>query len=81
MRWADARSAALICPSTFVTARRWEPADLSLDHDLVGIGSLLKGQVEARLDLFADTAAVVLGIVRDADDGNRLVDANPDRRS
>ena len=54
--------------------RRWFATDLSFDHDLIGFGHLLKGQVETRFDRFANAAVVILGIARDADNRNWFVE-------
>ena len=47
---------------------------MSLEHNLAGIGHLLKGQVEPRFDVLAQADAVILGITGHSDDRQWLIE-------
>src|SRR5438067_8452882 len=44
---------------------------LCFQHDLLGIGHLLKSLIETGTNVFPDPAAMIFRVLRDADDGNR----------
>ena len=68
-------SAALI--SLWITdGRGRSAARLCFQHDLPGIGYLLKSEIETRANIFPYPAAMIFGVLRDADNGNRPLHLN-----